>query len=468
MEEDDEGHHQHPPSSSYSNRSSCRRRLSYPSITKSFEAASSPLILQDSVNFNIQTITSNPNMHLFSPEPLSSSSMEDASPCLNALSRKTLYQAPPSASPLSAFRFPLTKPTLNCDKRPSVSRKPRWSTSSSRSDSVPCRANRSKVAQSAATLFNRHLSLSTCLDMTRLEETVKACGGINDSEVDEERANYSEDPEDRSEFELSPVPLISVRKISTSTTNSKGKRCAAPLSFNYLQPPPLNSPVPLPSPNSSLGFTFGATIQSPVGIAFSEKERAGKILPCHKTSSDGLMRISPETMDKLLEGVYDDKISSKRIVDCRFAYEYEGGHIREAINLPDKEAAQTMFLQGAAFKRGHKDVPIPSESGKPDQNGETKKFVLIFHCEYSAMRAPTVLVSFRLSLQSALPDILNQFLSQRQVPAGARQTHEHDPLPGAALPGDLHTGGRVCEVFCALSAPLQRELRANGRPDIPE
>jgi len=390
MEEDDEGHHQHPPSSSNSNRSSCRRRLSHPSITKSFEAASSPSIRQDSANFNIQTITSNPNMLLFSPEPPSSSSMEDASPCLNALSRKTLHQAPTSTSPLSAFRFPVTKPTLNGDKRPSLSRKPRSSTSSTRSDSVPCRASRSKVAQSTATLFNRHLSLSTCLDITRLEDSAKACEGISDSEVDDERANYSEDPEDRSEFELSPVPLISVKKISTSTTNSKGKRCAAPLSLNYLQPPPLNSPVPMPSPSSSLGFTFGATIQSPVGIAFSEKERAGKILPCHKVSSDGLMRISPETMDQLLEGVYDDKISSKMIVDCRFAYEYHGGHIRQAINLPDKEAAQTMLLQGALFQRGHKDVPIPSESGKPDQNGETKKFLLVFHCEYSAMRAPTV------------------------------------------------------------------------------
>ncbi|WAQ93040.1 hypothetical protein PtA15_18A96 [Puccinia triticina] len=198
-----------------------------------------------------------------------------------------------------------------------------------------------------------------------------------------------EELDDRSETDSSPVPWIAVKQV-LAPTNLKAKRCAAPLDLGYLQPPSLNSVTALQSPSSRFIFTFGATIQSPVGIAFSEKERAGKILPCHKVSSDGLMRISPETMDKLLDGVYNNKISKKMIFDCRFGYEYDGGHICEAINLHDKEAAETMLLQGTLFNGGQKDVPIPSESGKPDPNGEMKKVVLVFHCEYSAMRAPTV------------------------------------------------------------------------------
>ncbi|WAR56815.1 hypothetical protein PtB15_7B666 [Puccinia triticina] len=392
-EEEDERYSSSP---AISDSRSCRHRFSNPSMSRSLQDHTSPLP-DDSDSSKMQTNSSNRDMDLFSPEPPSSSSFDDASPCLNAVARKALYQAPRD-SPLSAFRFPATKSTLNCEKRLGINRQARSSTTSSRSDSVPCRSQ-SKVAQNTATLFNRHLSLSTTIDVTRLEEPTSrrgmkvpravsyAASGPRPMEVDG-REN-SEELDDRSETDSSPVPRIAVKQVS-APTNLKAKRCAAPLDLGYLQPPSLNSVTALQSPSSRFIFTFGATIQSPVGIAFSEKERAGKILPCHKVSSDGLMRISPETMDKLLDGAYDDKISKKMIFDCRFGYEYDGGHIREAINLHDKEAAETMLLQGTLFNGGQKDVPIPSESGKPDPNGETKKVVLVFHCEYSAMRAPTV------------------------------------------------------------------------------
>jgi len=154
--------------------------------------------------------------------------------------------------------------------------------------------------------------------------------------------------------------------------------------------PPFSAGMVMQSPNRPLVATLGAAVESPVGMAFSEKERAGKILPCHKVSNDGLMRISPETMDRLLEGVFDESISQKIIVDCRFGYEYEGGHIRAAINIQDKKSVDKMLLQGEVFARGESDVPLPSESGKVDSAGQKKKVVVVFHCEYSAMRAPTV------------------------------------------------------------------------------
>jgi M-phase inducer tyrosine phosphatase len=144
------------------------------------------------------------------------------------------------------------------------------------------------------------------------------------------------------------------------------------------------------SPAKPLVAALGAAVESPVGMPFSEKERAGKILPCHKVSNDGLMRISPETMDRFLEGSYDESISHKVIVDCRFGYEFDGGHIRAAINIQDKKAVDSMLLKGEIFARGQSDVPLPSESGKADSAGRRKKVVVVFHCEYSAMRAPTV------------------------------------------------------------------------------
>ena len=33
-------------------------------------------------------------------------------------------------------------------------------------------------------------------------------------------------------------------------------------------------------------------------------------------------------MKDLLEGQYDDVISGYRIIDCRYPYEYNGGHIK--------------------------------------------------------------------------------------------------------------------------------------------
>ncbi|KAI9604187.1 hypothetical protein H4Q26_003800 [Puccinia striiformis f. sp. tritici PST-130] len=80
----------------------------------------------------------------------------------------------------------------------------------------------------------------------------------------------------------------------------------------------------------------------------------------------------------------------KIVVDCRFGYEYEGGHIRAAINIHDKTNVDKMLLQGEVFARGQRDVPLPSESGKMDSAGQGKKVVVVFHCEYSAMRAPTI------------------------------------------------------------------------------
>jgi hypothetical protein len=82
---------------------------------------------------------------------------------------------------------------------------------------------------------------------------------------------------------------------------------------------------------------------------------------------DSLPRITDSTFINILNGdvthLYDEIV----IVDCRFEYEYEGGHINGAINFCDKEQlAEKLF-----------------------STSETSaNTLLIFHCEYSAHRAP--------------------------------------------------------------------------------
>ncbi|KAG8963569.1 cell division cycle- protein [Tulasnella sp. 419] len=130
-----------------------------------------------------------------------------------------------------------------------------------------------------------------------------------------------------------------------------------------------------------------ATEEDAVGLGYRECESHGKILPCHAVKDDGLMRITPDTLESLLSGDYDDRMQEFYVIDCRFDYEYEGGHIEGAINLNSDEAINTFFF---------KDVqpPVPAQSGDEEINGE-KRTVIVFHCEFSAKRAPTFAKQFR-------------------------------------------------------------------------
>ncbi|KAH7328627.1 hypothetical protein B0I35DRAFT_473310 [Stachybotrys elegans] len=81
---------------------------------------------------------------------------------------------------------------------------------------------------------------------------------------------------------------------------------------------------------------------------------------------DSIPRISRETLLDVLDGRYMDKFDQKMVIDCRFEYEYDGGHIDGAVNYNDKELLANQLFE----------TPM---------NGRT---LLVFHCEYSAHRAP--------------------------------------------------------------------------------
>lgn len=98
-------------------------------------------------------------------------------------------------------------------------------------------------------------------------------------------------------------------------------------------------------------------------------------LPYFKTEEESLPRISKDTMVDILDGKYDLSYRRAIIVDCRFEYEYEGGHIDGAINFNNKEDLATKLFE----------VESPEAS---------KNSLLILHCEYSAHRAPIMYASF--------------------------------------------------------------------------
>jgi hypothetical protein len=85
---------------------------------------------------------------------------------------------------------------------------------------------------------------------------------------------------------------------------------------------------------------------------------------------DSLPRINQDTMISVLNGEYNDRYGQIMVIDCRFEYEYDGGHINGATNFNDKEKlARQLF-----------DSTITNNS------------LIVFHCEYSAHRAPLMYV----------------------------------------------------------------------------
>ncbi|WUR02461.1 M-phase inducer phosphatase 2 (CDC25A) [Vairimorpha necatrix] len=74
--------------------------------------------------------------------------------------------------------------------------------------------------------------------------------------------------------------------------------------------------------------------------------------------SDSIQRISACVLNDLINNKYNIDYT---IVDCRFPYEYEGGHIKNAINVNNTKKVKGLFKNPK---------------------------ILIFHCEYSSVRAP--------------------------------------------------------------------------------
>lgn len=86
-----------------------------------------------------------------------------------------------------------------------------------------------------------------------------------------------------------------------------------------------------------------------------------------------------QQLNQLLDGAYDSKLNNFHIIDCRFDYEYNGGHIPGAININTTAGVEEFLLGLSAVK------PTPSTSNDP-----AKKTILVFHCEFSVKRAPTL------------------------------------------------------------------------------
>lgn len=99
-------------------------------------------------------------------------------------------------------------------------------------------------------------------------------------------------------------------------------------------------------------------------------------LPLVRGSLPELKCISSATLHKLMCGEFASLVDEYSIIDCRYPYEYKGGHIQGALNIWEKADLMNKFLT------------------HPKHPTEGKRTIYIFHCEFSSKRGPEMLVLF--------------------------------------------------------------------------
>ena len=83
--------------------------------------------------------------------------------------------------------------------------------------------------------------------------------------------------------------------------------------------------------------------------------------------------ITPDTLNHLLnEKEKGRPLPKVMIIDCRYDYEFKGGHIKGALNLNSQEEIQNLFLASKEIVRANTQ----------------QRTLVIFHCEFSQRRGP--------------------------------------------------------------------------------
>lgn len=96
-------------------------------------------------------------------------------------------------------------------------------------------------------------------------------------------------------------------------------------------------------------------------------------LPLTNGKHQDLKAITPETLAKLMKGEFSSTVESFKVIDCRYPYEFIGGHIDGAVNIYTKEQISELLHEN--------HLPITSPY---------KRHVLVFHCEFSSERGPNL------------------------------------------------------------------------------
>lgn len=95
------------------------------------------------------------------------------------------------------------------------------------------------------------------------------------------------------------------------------------------------------------------------------------VLPTVEGKHQDLKYINSDVMVAALSGQFNHLVERVIVIDCRYPYEFEGGHIKGALNLHQEDQVENFLLRAPV---------IPSSADK--------RIVIIFHCEFSSERGP--------------------------------------------------------------------------------
>uniref|UniRef100_A0A8C6Y0U5 protein-tyrosine-phosphatase n=1 Tax=Naja naja TaxID=35670 RepID=A0A8C6Y0U5_NAJNA len=163
-----------------------------------------------------------------------------------------------------------------------------------------------------------------------------------------------------------------------------------------------------------------------------------------------LKYISPEMMVAVLTGQFNSLIENCVIVDCRYPYEYEGGHIKGAVNLPLEKDVEDFLL---------KKPIVPADAAK--------RVIVVFHffppaCSFWGPDSSPWLYTPRGSKAN---EPLGRETIARGISTGRAQPPPHPPT---AMPSKLFRPTKVelvlCCSCCGLSAagPFSSRTRGGG------
>ncbi|XP_050313650.1 M-phase inducer phosphatase-like [Anthonomus grandis grandis] len=231
------------------------------------------------------------------------------------------------------------------------------------------------------------------------------CKLINDPLVIRSKPKQKSSPKDtiirplfRRALSLQNHTTTPVSKVRTSLFSGNEKNKENRPSFKRAEPPTVlekdhtmikrsklfgefSSPQPPKKTTPLFTRQFSATEESimcAVQRSSTEPDLIGDFtksycLPLTPGRHQDLKSITPETLARVMNGEFTDSVESYKVIDCRYPYEFVGGHINGAVNIFTKEQISNLLNESR----------IPSTSSN-------KRHILVFHCEFSSERGPNL------------------------------------------------------------------------------
>eukprot|EP01089_Gocevia_fonbrunei_P004716 TRINITY_DN14761_c0_g1_i1.p1 TRINITY_DN14761_c0_g1~~TRINITY_DN14761_c0_g1_i1.p1 ORF type:complete len:376 (+),score=51.66 TRINITY_DN14761_c0_g1_i1:149-1276(+) len=133
------------------------------------------------------------------------------------------------------------------------------------------------------------------------------------------------------------------KKLKMKNPGNSGRKSLSmsQLSLSKTNRDPTESPEPLESPDLKL------------------------VLPC--VPKQGYNVITVKVLTELMDGEFSNQLDRVVVIDCRYPYEYEGGHVKGAVNLFTESMVKSYLMDNAQY---------------------LDRVAFVFHCEFSSKRAP--------------------------------------------------------------------------------